>query len=455
MPEKTENSAGKNSLRAGSPALRDGLRLVHLSPELGPDGQPTPETVGLLRAMRAGFHEKHPSTEEIRRTAESFGKDSIAFIAVYDDSFQDAEEFAYAAPYPISTFGHYEKSFNVGGPELIPAHLITEVTVAATHRRQGILSAMMRSSLDVAVSAGRPVALLTASEAVIYGRFGFGIGTRVAKYELNSRRGLSFKSAPVGSVVAVDPSKIGDVSAAIFAKYHALTTGSVDRQSSYREYITGAWSDDITLPNKALRALLYRGESGEPEGFATYAFNGWGWKPPTVTVRNFVAASDDAERELWRYLANLDLIEKVTWSKAPVDTALFHALVDSEALSTTSVNHDLWVRVLDVPKVLASRSWVQDGEFSLLVRDRWEYAAGLYTVTIRGGVASVSRSDIDFSGEVSADMELDVATLGSLVLGEVTVSQLIQAGVVLASRSSAELDGLWATLRRPFCNTGF
>ena len=434
------------------PKLRDGLRMEQFSPSLDDSGQPTRETIGLLRAMRAGFHEKHPSKEEIRRTAESFQKDAIGFIAVYDDAFHAAEEFSYDEPYPISTFGHYEKSFNVGGPELIPAHLITEVTVAATHRRQGILTAMMRASLDSAVADGRPVALLTASESVIYGRFGFGIATRSAKYELNSRHGVAFKSSPVGSVVDVDPSKIGDVSASIFARFHAATPGSVDRQSSYREYITGAWGDDITLPNKALRAILYRSESGQPEGFATYVFNGWGWKPPTVTVRNFVAASDDAERELWRHLANFDLIEKVIWSKAPLDTALFHAIADSESLSTTAVGHDLWVRVLDVPRVLGSRTWVRDGEFTLSVNDRWGYATGMYVVAVRDGVATVSRS---FDESASADMSLDVAALGSLVLGEVSVSQLVQAGVASTSRSLVELDSLWATLRRPFCNTGF
>lgn len=449
MTDKTTQDFANNSSR---PELREGLRLEKLGMEFQADGQPTEKTVALIRAMRAGFHEKQPSQEEMRRNAVALSKDSLEFIAVYDDAFHEAEEFSYPGPYPISTFGHYEKSFNVGGESLIPAHLITEVTVAATHRRQGILSAMMRESLETAVAADRPVALLTASESVIYGRFGFGIATRAAKYELSTARGVGFKAPRVGTVSNVDPSKIGDVAAEIFAAYHAATPGSVDRQSSYREYKTGAWSDDITMPNKSLRALIYRGESGAPEGFATYAFNGWGWKPPTVSIRNLVAASDTAERELFRYLTNMDLIEKVVWPKGPVDTALFHALEDSEALGTVSVGHDLWVRVLDVPRTLSSRSWLRDGTFSLSVQDSLDYAAGFYVVSVLDGVATVS---LESGDERQADMSLDISALGSLLLGEVSISQLIRAGLVSVAGSVRELDMMWSTLRRPFCSTGF
>lgn len=433
-------------------ALREGLRLEEFLPEIQADGTPSDRTVGFLNAMRSGFYEKRASAEELRRTGTVYANEPIGFVAVYDDAAQETDEFSYSGLFPIATFGHYEKSFNIGGPELVPAHLITMVTVAASHRRQGILSAMMRHSLDAAVEAGRPVALLTASESTIYGRFGFGIATREVKYELNCAGGLRFKSPSVGTVTNADPSKIGDVAATIFARAHAQNPGSVDRQGTYLEYKTGRWSDDVTVPNRTLRALIYRGPSGEPEGFVTYAFNGWGWKPPTIGIRNFVAASDSAELALWEHLANLDLIEKIVWPKAPVDTALFYALEDSGALNTVNVDHHLWVRVLDVPRALTSRSWLADGDFSLRIRDRWGYAEGTFSVSIRGGVASVRLVD---NPDPAADMELDVATLGALMLGDTSVSQLVRAGLIDVNVPPAKLDALWTTAVKPFCNTGF
>src|SRR5690606_36906825 len=55
----------------------------------------------------------------------------------------------------------------------LPVAAVTAVAVRGTHRRRGTLRAMMRRQLDDVTEA---VAVLTASEAAIYGRFGYGIG---------------------------------------------------------------------------------------------------------------------------------------------------------------------------------------------------------------------------------------------------------------------------------------
>src|SRR4051812_14321753 len=51
----------------------------------------------------------------------------------------------------------------------------TVVGVAPTHRRRGVLRAMMRAHLDDAHERGEPIAALWASEETIYGRFGYGV----------------------------------------------------------------------------------------------------------------------------------------------------------------------------------------------------------------------------------------------------------------------------------------
>lgn len=60
------------------------------------------------------------------------------------------------------------------------------VSVAATHRWRGILTPMMRRRLDDVRSWGEPLAVLTAAEPEIYGRFGYGIATHQMSVEIDS-----------------------------------------------------------------------------------------------------------------------------------------------------------------------------------------------------------------------------------------------------------------------------
>ncbi|MDV9178640.1 GNAT family N-acetyltransferase, partial [Streptomyces sp. W16] len=77
----------------------------------------------------------------------------------------------------VGTAGAFSFRLTVPGGASVPAAGITMVSVAATHRRRGLLTSMMRRQLDDVRSWGEPLAVLTASEPVIYGRFGYGIAT--------------------------------------------------------------------------------------------------------------------------------------------------------------------------------------------------------------------------------------------------------------------------------------
>ena len=61
---------------------------------------------------------------------------------------------------------------------------VTAVGVLPTHRRRGLLTALMRRQLDDVRAAGESVAALWASERVIYGRFGYGLAARHATVTL-------------------------------------------------------------------------------------------------------------------------------------------------------------------------------------------------------------------------------------------------------------------------------
>src|SRR5688500_11602413 len=69
--------------------------------------------------------------------------------------------------------GTFSLRMTVPGAQ-IPVAGVTLVAVRPTHRRRGILRDLMRAQLTEIHEAGtEPIAALTASEPIIYGRFGY------------------------------------------------------------------------------------------------------------------------------------------------------------------------------------------------------------------------------------------------------------------------------------------
>ena len=77
---------------------------------------------------------------------------------------------------------------SVPGGGSVPAGGVTVVGVLPTHRRRGVLTAMMKAQLEDCRARGDAVAYLWASEATIYGRFGYGLASRIGAVELPRER---------------------------------------------------------------------------------------------------------------------------------------------------------------------------------------------------------------------------------------------------------------------------
>ena len=54
---------------------------------------------------------------------------------------------------------------------------VSNIAVQPTHRRRGVMTRMMHHQIHDIHERGEPLAALFASESVIYGRFGYGIGS--------------------------------------------------------------------------------------------------------------------------------------------------------------------------------------------------------------------------------------------------------------------------------------
>ena len=253
----------------------------------------------------------------------------------------------------------------------------------------------MSEDLRDAVEQGVPLAVLTASEGSIYGRFGFG--PAVFQHSLVVDTGPRFAlrgPADEGSVELLEPVDAWPTVTAVFARFHERTRGSVERPRFYETILTGEFDFEDGADQK-LRTAVHLDAAGTPDGYVAYRPGPRKDGHRAINVSDLVALTPAAYLRLWRFLADLDLSDTVEWDRAPVDDPLSWALVDPFLAKVTRQTDALWVRVLDVPAALAARPWGRDGEVVLEVADPLGHAAGRFRVVTRDGVAEVTTTDAD------------------------------------------------------------
>ncbi|PVG82510.1 GNAT family N-acetyltransferase [Nocardioides gansuensis] len=383
---------------------------------LTPDSD-DPRVAGWLQAVARGFHEGRAG-EESEQLWRRYGcRDRPALKGAW---IREGEYGASAIP--VATFGSFGGTLNTGATE-VPLHFVTDVTVAPSHRRRGLLRRMMADDLQSAVEAGRPLAALTVSEGGIYGRFGYGLATWRTEVEVDVT--ARFKLAghvDEGRMVVQEPEEMWPVPRDLFAQWHRATRGSLSRPAFYEMLARAEWDWEAQSKDTRLRGAVHLSADGEPDGYVLYRHEGWD-RPPTVTVRDLVALTPSAYLSLWQFLAGIDLTERVKYS-GPLDDPLPWALTDTHAYRVVKQLDHIWLRVLDVPAALSARPWYADGTVVLDVADAFGHAAGTWRVTSSGGEAKVER--VSEPGTVS----LDARSLGSLYLGGVSVLTLAAAGQV-------------------------
>ncbi|MCC9145335.1 MULTISPECIES: GNAT family N-acetyltransferase [unclassified Arthrobacter] len=432
----------------------DGLRMDSFAPGLDPADPAAADsrTRNWFEAVKLGFHEERADPGHLPGMVDAYRRDGRTLTAVYDD---EAPEYASDPAMPVATYASMANRLNVGGRALLPAHLITMVTVRPTHRRRGILRRMITSDLAAAKQGGFALAALTASEATIYGRFGFGAASSTAAVELDTRGGLEFTAPPRGTVAVADSGKLLALAPEIFSTHLDRTLGALGRQHGYALRASGTWSEESSEPDKALRGVIRYNADGVPDGYAAYKSLGWRTDPHTMRITDLVAASDEAYRELWRYLGSIDLVERLTFGVAPVEDPLPWMLADRRRYKVTSVEDVLWLRVLDPKAALEARGYAGDGAVVLDVVDPLGFAGGAWLLEVRGGAGRVRPlGAAEDTGH--RRVELDAAALGSLYLGAVTGRTLAAAGGVRASEDALTvLDELFAAGPAPYCSTHF
>ncbi|MCI3239203.1 GNAT family N-acetyltransferase [Streptomyces spinosisporus] len=354
----------------------------------------------------------------------------------------------------VGTAGAFAFRLTVPGGAAVPAAGVTMVSVAATHRRRGVLRSMMRRQLDDVRSWGEPLAILTASEPEIYGRFGYGVGTYHVNTEIDTTRVRL--SVPPGTddvrLRYVAPAEVLGTCEAVYARLVPGRPGMVARIPGWERL--GLLDPESEREGASPLQCVLAERGGEAVGFARFRIKaGWDAAGPkgTVVVQDLHALDPAAHAALWRFLCDIDLTSKVTARGRPVDEAWQHMVSDIRRCSLL-VRDSLHVRLVDVGAALQARTYQAPVDVVLDVEDTFcPWNTGRWRLTGDPKGASCART------EDSADLSLTVRELGSAYLGGVSLDSLAAAGRVHELRQGAltEASVAFASTVPPWLPHGF
>lgn len=358
---------------------------------------------------------------------------------------------------PVATVSTWVMDLTVPGETSIPAWAVSAVTVSPTHRRRGIARALLEAELRTAVSLDVPVAILTVTEATIYGRYGFGASVMSADWTIDTKRARWIGPEASGSLGFVEPASLLSDGYELVQRVRLQTPGQVEFGDILWERLLGFDGDPES--GKSLRVVRYDDEEGYLQGFATYrvAEVGDDFTKHRLDLGLLVSATDEAYSALWRFLLEMDLVSSISAPLRTIDEPLLWQLSDPRAVQRTGVREHLWARILDVPVALSARRYGSPGVFVLDVSDDLGFADGLFLLTIAAdGSASVETLDGEAPDNAAA-IALTVDDLGSLYLGGVSPITLARAGRITELRpgSAASLEASFRSSVTPWLSIWF
>ncbi|MFJ3302358.1 GNAT family N-acetyltransferase [Streptomyces sp. NPDC086549] len=354
----------------------------------------------------------------------------------------------------VGTAGAFGFRLTVPGGASVPAAGVTMVSVAATHRRRGVLTSMMRRQLDDVRAWGWPLAVLTASEPVIYGRFGYGVATYHVNAGIDTSRVRL--SVPPGTddvrLRYAAPADVLDACEAVYARRVPLRPGMLARQPGWDRV---QLLDPESERNGAspLQCVLAE-RDGEVVGFARFRVKPeWEAAGPkgTVVLEDMEALDPAAHAAVWRFLFGVDLTSTIDARRRPVDEPWQYMVSDIRRCRML-VRDSLHVRLVDVGAALEARTYQAPVDVVFEVEDSFcPWNAGRWRLTGDMKGASCVRTDD------AADLALSVRELGAAYLGGVSLLSLAEAGRVRELRpgASAEASVAFGSPVAPWLPHGF
>jgi predicted acetyltransferase len=347
----------------------------------------------------------------------------------------------------VGTFGAYTFELSTPGAA-VAAGGLTAVCVLPTHRRRGVLTAMIGRHYEDARERGEPVSILWASESPIYGRFGYGRATQGVLLEVDKRHGALVPSGDsAGACRLVDKAEAEGVFPTVYERVRRRP-GMLNRPQAHwthRHFFDPeSWRAGAT----ANRFTVYE-ENGQVDGYVRWrGKENWenGHAAGTARVDELIAATTSAERGLWEFLLGLDLVQTLKAGRRPVDEPLAMLLADARRLKQT-INDALWLAILDVPAALTARRYAVTGAVNIAVTGGFaEGVDGTYRLV--GGRDGAECAPTD----AAPDITMSAPELGALYLGGARLGPMVQWGSVIGDPEVVRtVDAMFSWDEAPWC----
>jgi predicted acetyltransferase len=418
------------------------------------------EFTAFYAVLEHAFNASYPTDEELRHDLPLFEFDRT--LAAFDGAD------------PVGTATAFTFQMSVPG-DLAPVAGVTAVSVLPSHRRRGILSSLMHRQLADIRDRGEALAALFASEAGIYGRYGYGAAT--GELDLTIRRGEGVLSTPAtapgaggaggaGGVLRLRIAEPRDATAelaAVFAAVLDSRPGLPARDDRWWEHII--WDPEHRRSGRSpLRCVIAEDDAG-PRGYALFSakpeWDDHGNPCGVLEVRELMATCPAAHAAVWNDILSRDLVGEVRAPSRPVDEPLLFLLADRRR-ARPRIADGLWIRLVSVPDALTQRRYSCAVDVVIEVADdRLPENAGRWRLQAPGpegaaGPAAVQRATCERTS-AAADVILPVQSLGATYLGGTRLGALAGAGLAEQVRPGA-LAALSAALSwdpAPWCPTGF
>jgi predicted acetyltransferase len=339
----------------------------------------------------------------------------------------------------VATASAWTFAMTVPGGAAVPTAGVTFVGVQPTHRRRGLLRRMMAMQLDDVARREEPVAALTASESVIYGRFGYGVASVKREWSLRTDgTELLRPPAAAGGIRMLTADDAPKVLPGAYAEAIRRIPGAMSRS----EAAWDQWFADPEDERRGASALFFAVH--DAGGYVAWRRHG----EPVLVVHELHAVDDEVEAALFRFVLDIDLVREVRARRRPVDERLPWRLADPRRLVVEQEVDDLYVRLVDPAAALSARTYGTDDEVVLELHDPFRPANdGRWRV----GGAGCQRTSLE------PDLALGAPELGSIYLGGVKPSVLARAGRVEERRPGAlrRADALFASPVAPWLTMGF
>ncbi|MGH1490194.1 MAG: GNAT family N-acetyltransferase [Acidimicrobiales bacterium] len=323
------------------------------------------------------------------------------------------------------------------------------VSGVATHpeyRRRGLMRRLMTEATLEMREQGQTVAALWASQAAIYQRFGYSIGSVSRRYAVDSVD-ISFFDGDGGS------STVEWLSVeAGFDAVRALYIAFIAERTGYLHRSRALWAAGVLeeRPDEGpVHIALSRDGDGQPNGYMVYTLRAGKVahraRSQELVIRDLGWLTLDAYRSLWSYVARHDLVGRAVWATAPADDPAEELFSEPRMLHTED-GEGAWFRVIDVEAALSGRGYSQAGQVTLRLPedDLAPWNAGTYTIETDGEETTVARS----TGE--PDAVVPVKAMASLFSGYRSARRLRSWGLLSADDSAVDrLDRLFETRHLP------